>query len=98
MIQQQTNILEIKNRIGKVGDRFSAFPFLFRSGLCRSAHHRRNPGMFKGDWGASPTSEKRLGIYPDTARTEYAPKYAGKEFEKTQSCRTQIEIEIVKPL
>lgn len=26
-------------------------------------------GDVQGDWGASPTSEKGLGIYPDTART-----------------------------
>jgi hypothetical protein len=44
--------------------------FVIGSGLCRSAHHRRNPGMFKGI-GALPQRAKSGWVYTQTLLAKY---------------------------
>jgi len=40
------------------------------SGICRSAHHRRNPGMFKGI-GALPQRAKSGWVYTQTLLAQF---------------------------
>lgn len=49
---------------------FNIFSSYFQTGGQTFRTSPEKSGDVQGTWGASPTSEKRLGIYPDTARTE----------------------------
>ena len=56
--------------LSKLSEANPRLSFVIGSGLCRSAHHRRNPGMFKGI-GALPQRAKSGWVYTQTLLAKY---------------------------
>ena len=66
---------------------------VFQSGLCRSAHHRRNPGMFKGI-GALPQRAKSGWVYTQTLLAQFDKRQYDQQTNKDLLPLTQFSLGI----
>lgn len=82
----QSGIIRKNVLCGKVRTMDSCLPIFISSGLYRSAHRRRKPGMFKGI-GVLPQRAKTGWVYTQTLLAQFIVTLQSILFDDVEKCR-----------